>query len=126
MATFNTRCLALSTALVAAAACGMQVVPFPGGTPQVASGGCPHRIATVRNPTTGAVNVFIDKRIQGGHRSSTKLGTVDPESTAEFPLSPDDGSRIEIAWASGSGPQDNRDLGQVRHKIQCQTEPRDF
>ena len=125
--TFKARRLELSAALaVVSAACGAQVTLLPQGTPQSAADVCPTRRASVSNPTTGAVIVFVDRRTQGVYTNSTMLGTVDAGSTGEFQLSTDDGSALRFEWAPGSPGHDSNELAEVHYKIRCQTKPRDF
>jgi hypothetical protein len=130
MQTFKARRPALSAALaVVAAACGAQVnvhAPIPGDRPGAPADVCPTRLASVTNPTTGAVNVFIDRRTQAGYGTSVTIGTVDAGSTGEFQLSTDDGSTLQFEWATRSGVHDDQELGEVHYKIRCQTKPRDF
>jgi hypothetical protein len=80
----------------------------------------------VTNPTTGAVSVFINRRGPGGREYLEKIGVVEAASVAEFPLVPEDGKNLQYEWAQGAGAHDSRELSQVRHKIECQTEPRDY
>ena len=111
---------------LAAAACGAQVNVLPDlqsrSAPAECSGG---RFASVTNPTTAAVNVFVERR-QGRRTNTTKLGTVDAGSTAEFELSSIDENRLRFEWAAGSTQHATSDLSQVRYKIHCETQPRDF
>jgi hypothetical protein len=132
MQTFKTRRLELSAALaIVSASCGAQVTTTAsagsGLFPQSAAAVCPGgRLASVTNPTTGAVSVFINRRGPGGREYPAKIGTVEARSTGEFPLAPEDGKNLQFEWAQGAGAHDSRELSQVRHKIQCQTEGRDY
>jgi hypothetical protein len=122
MPSFSLRRLQFSATLtLLSAACGAQVTMSPPGLPSTASNVCPTRIATVKNPTTGDVNVFVERRIPGGYTNVTKLGTVNSGTTGEFRLSEDDGNSLQIEWAPGAGAHDSGELGQVRSRIRCET-----
>jgi hypothetical protein len=116
------RLLELSAALtLLSAACSTHVTFAPPGLPQLSSRACASgRIASVKNPTTGDVSVFIDRRMEGGYTNVIKLGTVSAESTIEFELSVDDGTSLQIEWAPGAGTH-GEDLNQVRYRIRCQS-----
>lgn len=133
MRTFGTRHVELSAALaVVTAACGHLTVggsagPGVGLIPQATATACPTaRVASVTNPTTGAVSVFINRRGPGGREYPAKIGVVEAQSTGEFTLGPEDGKDLQFEWASGAGAQAHRELSRVRHKILCQTEGRDY
>jgi hypothetical protein len=126
MQTFKARHLTLSAALaVATAACShLTVAPSVGpvgGLPR-ARAFCPtHRIASVRNPTTGDVNVFVTRRVQG-YPSITRLGTVNAEATGEFELATEDEDRLQFEWAQSGAGENSRELARVRYKIRCETQ----
>jgi hypothetical protein len=122
MPRFKGRHLELSAALtLLSAACGTQVTLAPPGLPRPSSTACHSRVATVKNPTTGDVNVFVERRIPGGYTNVTKLGTVNAGTTGEFELSVDDGTSLQIEWAPGAGAHAHSELGKVRSRIRCQT-----
>lgn len=110
---------------VATAACSphLTVTPSVGplGETLPARAACPHRIARVRNPTTGDVNVFVTRRVQG-YPTITKLGTVNAGTTGEFELATEDENRLQFEWAQGGAGLDSRELGQVRYKIRCEAQ----
>ena len=115
------RLLQLSALALVSAACGSQVTLGTPGLPRASSTACHRRVATVKNPTTGDVNVFVERRIPGGYTNVTKLGTVNAETTGEFELSVDDGNSLQIEWATGAGAHASNELGQVRSRIRCET-----
>jgi hypothetical protein len=75
----------------------------------------------VKNPTTGDVNVFVTRIIQG-YPSITKLGTVNAETTGEFELATEDENRLQFEWAQGGAGQDSHELARVRYKVRCETQ----
>ena len=127
MRTFKARYLTLSAALVVAtAACSAHLTVDPSVGPLGASlpprAVCPtHRIANVRNPTTGDVNVFVTRIVQG-YPTVAKLGTVNAETTGEFELATEDENRLQFEWAQGKAGEDSRELARVRYKIRCETQ----
>jgi hypothetical protein len=121
MPMFVRRCDFSAALTLVSVACGAQVTLAPPGLPQTSSTACPSRVATVKNPTTGDVNVFVERRIPGGYTNVTKLGTVNAGTTGEFELSEDDGNSLQIEWAPGAGAHDGGELSQVHSRIRCRT-----
>lgn len=115
-----TAALALATA-----ACRPQLTVTPSvgplGEPLSARAACPHRIARVRNPTTGDVNVFVTRTAQG-YPTTVKLGTVNAGTTGEFELGTEDENRLQFEWAQGGAGWDSRELGEVRYKVRCENQ----
>ena len=122
MRTFKTRRLGLLAAVAVASAACAQVSFVPPWPSQHPSAGCATgRFASVKNPTTGDVDVWVDRNIQG-YKSPKKLGTVSAETTSEFELSVDDGNTLQFEWAQGAGAHASRELSQVRYQIRCQSQ----
>ena len=126
MQIIKTRRLKLSALLaLATAACSPHLTvnpsigPVGGSLP--ARVACPHRVARVRNPTTGDVNVFVTRRVQG-YPSVTKLGAVNAGTIGEFDLATEDENRLQFEWAPGAAGANSRELSEVRYKIRCETQ----
>ena len=122
----KTRRLKVSAVLAfATAACSPHLTVNPPVSPQRGSlparAVCNHRVATVRNPTTGDVNVFVTRIVQR-YPTIAKLGTVNSGTTGEFDLATDDENTLQFEWAQGGAGLDSRELAGVRYKIRCETE----
>jgi hypothetical protein len=127
MQTLKTRCWELAAVLaLATVACSPHLTVTPSVGPLGASlparAACAtHRVATVRNPTTGDVNVFVTRRVQG-YPTIAKLGTVNAGTTGEFDLATEDENRLQFEWAQGGAGLDSHELAQVRYKIRCENQ----
>ena len=119
--------LPVALALVAAACSGhLTVAPSIGplGASLPENAGCPARVASVKNPTKGAVNVIVDRKVEG-YLAPTLLGTVSAESTAEFTLTREYSSTLRFEWTSISEALNTIELNQVRYKVRCHVEGQD-